>query len=134
MQKDWNYIAIVLDEKNRNLLEHSMASFIHEDWTICCHHVTLIYNDSSERAEHYRRMLKPLIGSHTPVFCRTIAFSDNIAATGIYLNRNIPCANEKPHITLGYRKPASPKDSNSLTTWLPLEDGPGVLHGTITII
>ena len=133
----WHYAAIMLNDYSKDLLRKK--NIVPHDWNTGCDHITLCYNDRSKEAEECLEKLSPFIGKFISVNATGVgARSDKDGLTGLFalkaeLPEGIPCRNTTPHVTLGWKPPMKPRESNDITEWVTLST-PITLMGRIRII
>lgn len=133
----WLYAAIVLNDYSRDLL--LKKNIVPHDWNIGCDHITLCYNDNGKETGKFLDKISSLVGKFICVNATGVGVhSDGNGLTGLFalkaeLPEGIPCRNTTPHVTLGWRPPMKPRESNDITEWVTLST-PITLMGRIRII
>jgi hypothetical protein len=122
-KKKISYTAIVLDEKSREKLMGIVEP--PESWDILCHHMTI---NLGEAKPEFARM----VGKQVSIVIESAAIDFGIGVMAVGVNTDIPSKNDVKHITVAVNRSigAKPKDSNKLTSWVPMT--PMVLSGKIT--
>lgn len=131
------YLALVLDEESRALLEGVAAASAPAGAEVICHHVTLI------GPNEYKPGDEPW---DVPVAAHCAAthiggWMGKVAAVAVvdlrYTGSDeiVECRNRLPHVTLWVDRTAGgkPVHSNNVENWDALETGPIPLHGTVQV-
>lgn len=91
-------------------------------WKMYCHHMTIQYPGTPEFVKPYLKTDQKLEVTHVGVSNKAVA----VRVVGFH------SANKIPHITVAVnvRGGGKPVDSNAITDWVPVENGPK-LKGTV---
>ena len=130
MKKSWLYYGVFFSDKTkRALLEYARQwmkkctcpsdhSFeFRDDWKIYCDHMTLVYNDGSEKAQEDANFYENVF----PMLCEVVSL--RITHIG-YSNRAIALqvdyqtSNKISHITVATAPDAKPVESNNINYWV----------------
>ena len=136
MNNNWLYYGIFFsDNTKRTILNYvkETLSFVNitipENWKIYCDHVTIIYNDKSEKKQEIADFLEECIGEYVGIRTTSIGISDKAIALGVdYMTQN-----EHSHVTVAIAPNAKPVESNYINKWYPT-DGDFYITGTINKI
>jgi hypothetical protein len=117
----WIYLGVFLDEKSKSkllALANEIDIIPNSSWKLYCHHMTLAYNDKSERASEIFNYYRSYIGEHVTLLATEIGVSDK--AIAVKMEWNNPSGNKINHITIAVSPDGKPVDSNKITNWKPL--------------
>ena len=122
------YTAIVLEEKDQNILREKVAQLSFPTWEVKCHHCTLHMGEPTEEEKEVYNDLFILVIDAIGISSKAIAFRVNkiVHPAGV----DIRSSNDIPHITLLVNVPEGAKavDSNAITNWHPVEQGSDFLR------
>ena len=118
---EWIYLGAFLDEKSKAkllALANELDIIPDGSWKPYCHHMTLAYNDKSERASEIFNYYHPYIGEYVTLLATEIGVSDK--AVAVKMEWASPSGNKINHITIAVSPDGKPVDSNKITNWKPL--------------
>lgn len=117
----WIYLGVFLDEKSKTRLmelANEMNNIPDKSWKFYCHHMTLAYNDKSEKASEIFDYYHPFLGEYVTLLATEIGVSDK--AVAVKMEWDSPSCNKINHITIAVSPDGKPVDSNKITNWKPL--------------
>ena len=122
MDKKWIYYGVFFsDTTKRVLLDYTKKLgiekdfIIPDDWKIYCDHMTLVFNDKTERAQEDAEFYEEqLVGQDVSLRVTHVGVSDRAVALGV----DYQTANEHSHITIAIAQDAKPVESNNITNWM----------------
>lgn len=117
------YTAIVLDQESRTRLIQAAQEqgYLQADWELVCHHITLRLGRLPELAR------AALVGTsvfNVPV--TKLGMSELAVAAAVDLSdTGLESKNAVPHVTISVNRVGGgkPKDSNSIKSWVEVQDG-----------
>lgn len=129
MKKSWLYYGIFFSDKTKKaLLEYARKWMeyytcpsdhgfdFRQDWKIYCDHMTLVFNDGSEKAQedaNFYENVFPMLCSVVSLRITHIGYSDRAIA----LRVDYQTSNKISHITVAVAPGAKPVESNNITNW-----------------
>lgn len=127
MKKNWIYYGIFFSDKTKRAILEYAKHWIYEkfnneipdDWKIYCDHVTLVFNDSSQKAQeaadfYENYMLNQYVSTnitHIGIISKSIAFQVDYETE-----------NKHSHITVAVAPDAKPVNSNDIENWYKLDE------------
>ena len=126
---NWIYIGIFLDDNSKTILKGITSQIIEDNWKLYCHHMTIAFNDGSDRALSIYYQYKDYFGAKTEITATHIGISED--ALAVKVDFKGMTSNKVPHITLATPIGGKPVNSNHITEWHTL-DKPIKLTGTIS--
>lgn len=131
MDKKWIYFGVFIPpfakfENLRALSDNGVK--IPEGWKLVNHHMTIAFNDGSERAQKLYDFYKKVFGKQTNITIDGIGVSDDAIAVRVRFGN--PIANKIPHITIAIPQNGKPVNSNKITNWVDIE--PYEISGVVT--
>ena len=130
--QDWIYYGVFLEERSKENLLMFVKHFVKipKNWRIYCDHMTIVFNDLSERAYLWGQNLEPFIGQKVRLRVTHIGVSEKSVAVMV---TGYSSANEFPHVTVAIAPCAKPVDSNKIQKWTEIDDGLSMV-GTIDFV
>ena len=127
MDKKWIYYGVFFsDVTKRALLDYTAKLSVEkgftipEDWKIYGDHMTLVFNDKSEKAQEDAEFYEEqLVGKDVSLRVTHVGVSDRAVALGV----DYQTANEHSHITIAIAPDAKPVESNDITNWMTTGGG-----------
>ena len=96
--KNWIYIGVFLDEQSKKQLKALTRELVDEDWKIYCHHMTIAFNDGSDKALSLYYIYKEYFGAKTEIVATHIGVSEDAIAVKVDFKGET--LNKIPHVTL----------------------------------
>ena len=127
----WVYLGVFLDEESKKRLKdlaEDLDIIPDNSWKLYCHHMTLAYNDKSQKAENMFSIYDSSLGADVSMETREIGISDKAIAVKIKWGH--ATLNKVSHITIAVSPEGKPVDSNNIINWKQL-DKPIALTGQI---
>lgn len=128
MDNNWIYFGVFLDNVSRNKLLELASQVVEPDWKLYCHHMTIVFNDGSEKAQLAYNEYKQHFGKVTDIYATHVGISDDAVAVKVYFKQGT--LTNFPHVTLATPQGGKPVNSNYITDWYELKV-PIKLSGTI---
>lgn len=128
----WIYFGVFINEisKLRNLKAlQDNGITIPDDWKFFNHHMTIAFNDGSEKSQDLYNKYHPFFGTSKKLIIDGIGISDDAIAVRVNYGNVLPIANKMPHITIATPPNGKPVNSNKITNWIDIE--PYKIHGKI---
>lgn len=128
----WIYFGVFLNEvsKIRNLKTlQDNGITIPDDWKMFNHHMTIAFNDGSERSQELYDAYSSFFGTTKKLTIDGIGISDDAIAVRVNYGNVLPIANKIPHITIATPPNGKPVNSNKITKWIDIE--PYTVHGKL---
>lgn len=116
--KNWIYIGVFLDEETKNQLKALTKKTLDDNWKLYCHHMTIAFNDGSDKAVSLYHIYKEYFGAKTEITATHIGVSKDAIALKVDFKGQI--MNKIPHVTLATPIDGKPVNSNYITEWQPL--------------
>lgn len=105
------YSCVLLDNKSHDLLLTTFSDKIPNDWKRIAHHMTICFGELKDVTE---------IGKTVNLTVTHIGFNDKAMAV---LVNGFRSKNTNPHVTLAINpNSGKPKDSNTITDWVNVEE------------
>jgi hypothetical protein len=117
---NWIYIGIFLDDSSRTILKNITSQIIDDKWKVYCHHMTIAFNDNSDRALMLYHQYKNYFGAKTEITATHIGISED--ALAVKVDFKGMTSNKVPHITLATPIGGKPVNSNYITEWHTLDE------------
>jgi hypothetical protein len=108
------YTGVVLNYFDRLKLISKFRSEIPKGWKVIAHHMTVNLGKVDEGPLDPRH-----VGQEVNVYTESFAMNDRVMAVGVF--SGVPSDNKRKHITIAVAPGASPKESNDLTEWIPID-------------
>ena len=127
----WIYFGVFLNEvsKFRNLKAlQDNGIIIPDDWKMFNHHMTIAFNDGSEKNQELYDAYSSFFGTTKKLTIDGIGISDD--AIAVRVNYKFPIANKIPHITIATPPNGKPVNSNKIIKWINIK--PYTIYGKIT--
>ena len=128
MDNNWIYFGVFLDDESRNKLFELASEVVEPDWKLYCHHMTIAFNNGSEKAQSAYNQYKHHFGKTTDIYATHVVFSDDASAVKVYFKQGT--LTNLPHVTLATPQGGKPVNSNYITEWYELKT-PIKLSGVI---
>lgn len=116
--KNWIYIGIFLDKETTEQLKVLTGKVLDKDWKLYCHHMTIAFNDGSDKALSLYNIYKEYFGAKTEIMATHIGVSKDAIAVKVDFKGQT--SNKTPHVTLATPIDGKPVNSNYITNWSPL--------------
>lgn len=111
-----SYWAAVLNPDSHKLLKNALENEIPKEWVKKIHHMTVaLGKPKSDEVKEYMKN----VGSQVTLTATEIGKSPD--AIAVKVETDVPSDNSIKHITLAVPPGGSPKNSNYITDWEPLE-------------
>ena len=108
------YTAVVLNYWDRLRLISRFRKQIPKGWKVIAHHMTINLGKMEEGPEDPKHL-----GNRVLLSVQSIGQNDRVLAVGV--KSAVDSDNEHPHVTIAVAPGASPKESNDLEEWTPLQ-------------
>lgn len=120
MDKNWIYYGIFFSNTTRDFLIRKAKELIdiQENWTLYGDHMTIVFNDGSERKQEVANALDNVLGYEQQLRIISIGISDEAIAFEV---NNYETQNEHSHITIAVAPGSKPVKSNNITEWLKID-------------
>ena len=122
MRDNWIYFGVFLptisQEFNLQMLERNGIE-IPYGWKIYNHHMTIAFNDKTERSQKLYDSYSKYFGKQVKLVIDGIGFSDNALALRVAYDE--PIANKIPHITIATPQNGKPVNSNRIKKWIDIK-------------
>lgn len=120
MEKKWLYYGVFFAEPTRKFLISKAKEFtkIPETWNIYADHMTIVFNDGSERKNEIAEALNNVLGMYQQLCVTSIGISDEAIAFEV---NNYNTQNEHSHITIATAPGSKPVKSNNIIEWFPID-------------
>lgn len=120
MEKKWLYYGVFFAEPTRKFLISKAKEFteIPETWNIYADHMTIVFNDGSERKNEIATALDSVLGMYQQLCVTSIGISDEAIAFEV---NNYNTQNEHSHITIATAPGSKPVKSNNIIEWFPID-------------
>jgi hypothetical protein len=128
-EKKVSYYGVLLDETSRVELA-DMFSELPEGWKFIAHHMTILHNSRKGDPEIHE-YLESNMGKSVTITSTGFGISDDAIAIKID-RRDVPCANDIPHVTIAIPPGGSAYKSNLIDDWSSNRFPEISLTGTIT--
>lgn len=128
--KNWIYFGVFLDNESKNHLLDITNDVVSDNWKTYCHHMTIAFNDGSDKALSLYNVYKEYFGANTVIVATHIGVSKD--AIALKIDFKGLTANKVPHVTLATPVGGKPVNSNYITNWQPL-DKPVILRGQFDV-
>jgi hypothetical protein len=125
--KNWIYFGVFLDERSKERLLSLVNPIIDENWKKFCHHMTIAFNNGSEKAQEAYNIYEPHFGEWIYLIATHIGISNDAIAVKVDFAGETQ--NRFPHVTLATPINGKPVNSNYIKNWQPLKN-PIKLFGT----
>ena len=128
----WIYFGVFLNEvsKFRNLKAlQDNGIIIPDDWKMFNHHMTIAFNDGSEKNQKLYDAYSSFFGTTKKLTIDGIGISDDAIAVRVNYGNILPIANKIPHITIATPHNGKPVNSNKITKWVDIE--PYTINGKL---
>lgn len=124
MKKSWLYYGVFFSDKTKKailnyaqtwLSDHGF--YLPDNWKTYCDHMTLVFNDGSEKAQedaNFYENVFPMLGTVVSLMVTHIGISDRAIA----LEVDYQTSNKHSHITVAVAPGAKPVESNNITNWI----------------
>lgn len=119
MERNWIYCGVFLDKESKSRLEKIATKLVDNDWKLYCHHMTIAFNNGSEKSIELYEFYKNYFGARTEIIATHIGISDDAVAVKVQFNGDT--LNKTPHVTLATPINGKPVNSNYITNWKPLK-------------
>ena len=119
MKENWIYFGIFLDKESKSILKKIATKLVDNDWKLYCHHMTIAFNNGSEKSIELYEYYKNYFGARTEIIATHIGISDDAVAVKVQFNGDT--LNKIPHVTLATPINGKPVNSNYITNWKPLK-------------
>ena len=116
--KNWIYIGVFLDEETKKQLKTLTKKVLDDNWKLYCHHMTIAFNDGSNKALSLYNIYKEYFGTKTEITATHIGVSKDAIAVKVDFKGQT--MNKTPHVTLATPIDGKPVNSNYITEWQPL--------------
>lgn len=117
--KKWIYFGIFLDSKSREKLIKLANNFINDSWKIYCHHMTIAFNNNSEKVQNAYNEYMYKFGEPVEIYATHIGMSND--AIAVMIDFKPGTLTNLPHITLATPQGGKPVRSNYIENWKLLE-------------
>ena len=128
----WIYFGVFLNEvskiHNLKALQNN-GIVIPDDWKMFNHHMTIAFNDGSERNQELYDAYSSFFGTTKKLTIDGIGISDDAIAIRVNYGNVLPIANKIPHITIATPPNGKPVNSNKITKWIDIE--PYTVYGKL---
>ena len=120
MNKNWIYYGVFFSNTTREFLIRKAKELIdiQENWTLYGDHMTIVFNDGSERKQEVANALDNVLGYEQQLRITSIGISDEAIAFEV---NNYETQNEHSHITIAVAHGSKPVKSNEIKTWLSVD-------------
>lgn len=120
MDKNWIYYGVFFSNTTRDFLIRKAKELIdiQENWTLYGDHMTIVFNDGSERKQEVANALDNVLGYEQQLRIISIGISDEAIAFEV---NNYETQNEHSHITIAVAPGSKPVNSNNITEWLKID-------------
>ena len=120
MDKNWLYYGVFFSNTTRDFLIRKAKELIdiQENWTLYGDHMTIVFNDGSERKQEVANALDNVLGYEQQLRIISIGISDETIAFEV---NNYETQNEHSHITIAVAPGSKPVKSNNITEWLKID-------------
>ena len=125
MDKKWIYYGVFFSDKSKNAILNYAKEKLNEigynipkDWKIYCDHMTIVFNDKTEKNQKIANFLEPFIGNTCSLRVISIGVSERAIALGI----DFSTQNEHSHVTVAIAPEAKPVESNDIVEWFDVND------------
>ena len=120
MDKNWLYYGVFFGEPTKKFLIEKAKEFaeIPETWNLYADHMTIIFNDKSERKNEIATALDSVLGMYQQLCVTSIGISDEAIAFEV---NNYETQNKHSHITIATAPGSKPVKSNEITDWYPID-------------
>ena len=120
MDKNWLYYGVFFSNTTRDFLIRKANELIdiQENWTLYGDHMTIVFNDGSERKQEVANALDNVLGYEQQLRIISIGISDETIAFEV---NNYETQNEHSHITIAVAPGSKPVKSNNITEWLKID-------------
>lgn len=117
------YTAIVLEEKDQNILRERASKLSFPTWEVKCHHCTLHMGEPTEEENEIYNDLVIMVIDAIGISPKAVAL--RVAKIAHSSGMEISSQNDIPHITIlvNVQEGAKAVDSNAITNWHPVEKG-----------
>lgn len=119
MERKWIYFGVFLEEESRNKLQELASKVILDNWKLYCHHMTIAFNNGSEKSIELYNHYKNYFGAKTEIIATHIGISDDAVAVKVQFKGET--VNKTPHVTLATPIGGKPVNSNNIKTWTRLK-------------
>jgi hypothetical protein len=116
--ENWIYFGVFLDDISREKLNDLALKVVEPDWKLFCHHMTIAFNDGSEKAQHAYDNYKRFFGKSVDIYATHIGKSKD--AIALKVDYKYGTLTSFPHITLATPQGGKPVNSNYITNWTEL--------------
>lgn len=130
MEIKWIYFGVFLDNESKNILYNHVKEYIPQDWKIFCHHMTIAFNNKTERAQELYNNYSKYFGQEIKLEITHIGISNDAIAVKVNYMNDIQ--NKIPHITVAIPQNGKPVNSNYIENWKPLNKT-FILNGIINV-
>ena len=118
---NWIYFGVFISEQSKKLnmdALHRAGVTIPEGWKMYNHHMTIAFNNRTEKAQNLFNHYQEDFGKTVGLTINGIGVSDDAIAVRVEYEH--PSANEITHITIATPPDGKPVNSNNITEWIDI--------------
>ena len=118
---NWIYFGVFISEQSKKLnmnALHRAGVTIPEGWKMYNHHMTIAFNNRTEKAQSLFNHYQEDFGKTVGLTINGIGVSDDAIAVRVEFEH--PSANEITHITIATPPDGKPVNSNNITEWIDI--------------
>ena len=130
MNNNWVYFGVFLDKNSVSLILNKIGKYIPNDWKIYCHHMTIAFNNKTDKVEQLYQSYKERFGEKVNITITGIGMSND--ALAVKVNFQGQTMNNIPHITIATPLNGKPVNSNFITNWKTFKQ-PFIVTGILNV-